>query len=91
MEKLVETRFDMFTLFFHQDEKYKARTIGAIKKYCKKHNIDPHTEGYIVMCDDTRFDLASFFNNTGLRNSVIKQAKTERIDRDNWYSNPYKE
>ena len=82
-------RYSVFTLWFNQEEQYSAKTIGAIKQYCKKQNIDPHTEGYSVMCDTERFDLVSFFNNTGMPNSTIKQAKTERLRRDNWYENPY--
>lgn len=81
------SRYDLFALVYYDEKIYSSRTISAIKKYCKKHNIDPHAEGYKVKCDSDVYSLSEFHLNTGMRNSTIKQSEFSKTYKHSRYKN----
>ena len=88
-------RYEKFVLHDNSGLRYSSRTIGAIKKFIKKHNIDTHGEDTCVhlfqyyndFIHAKRVQLSEFMNNTGDKNSPIKQKEFSRDYRHSRYVN----
>ena len=88
-------RYGRFDLHDKIGYRYSARTIGAIKKFIKKHNIDTHSEHmYIYMYEDyndfvhaKKILLLEFMNSTGYKNAPIMQKEFSRDYRHSRYVN----
>ena len=88
-------RYEKFELHDSTGCIYSSRTIGAIKKFIKKNNIDTHNEHNVVCLykdfnDENyniKYHLSDFMNLTGYKNAPVKQKEFSRDYRNSRYVN----
>jgi len=88
-------RYGKFEFHDRMGYRYSARTIGAVKRFIKKHNIDTHGEyNFIHMYEDynddnysKRISLFEFMDSTGYKNAPIMQKEFSRDYRHSRYVN----
>lgn len=88
-------RYGKFEIHTNIVGKYSAKTIGAIKKFIKKHDIDTHGEhNYVYLYENyndrkhkVKYSLSDFMNMTGYKNAPIKQKEFSREYRHSRFVN----